>query len=118
MDSPIAYLIRAGSTDTSYPLLSDPSLSKAGHDQVEAAREFFHPCGIGPIKAIMTASSIEFAELLASGLTQLRDLPPVYICDSPEARIVYPGGIVAIYADAEGYRYVPKLGEIPKEDLD
>lgn len=119
MDTPVAYLVRAGSPDTSFPLLSDPSLSQSGIEQAEAVREFFFASGIGPIQAVTSTSIMQFAQLISEGFMPSKELPTVIVCDEtadPMMSMVYPGGIIAVYNDMGTLRYEPKLREVPAEE--
>lgn len=115
MNAPIAYLVRVGSTDASFPLLSDPSLSAAGISQADEVREFFLASGIGTIKSMISAAALQFAERVSSGLTPSLNLPPIIICEGEFMKVVRPGGIIMVQETPQGDSYTPILGEIPPE---
>lgn len=113
MSDPVAYLVRVGSVDRSFPLLSDPPLSRDGVEQAERVREYFFASGIGHIRSTMTASGLQFADIVSSGFTPIHGFPQIIICDTDLMNVVSPGGIIEVHQEGEEYRYVPVLGEIP-----
>lgn len=117
MNPPIAYLVRVGSVDKTFPLLSDPGLSPTGIQQASEVREFFSASGIGPIKSLTTVAALQFADYVSMGITPDPELPPVIICEGEFMSIVRPGGIIMVQQDIPGVdKYVPVLGEVPLED--
>lgn len=115
MSQPIAYLVRVGSVDKSFPFLSDPALSQSGIQQAHEVREFFSASGMGPIRSLTTVAALQFAQQISLGITTSHDLPPVIICEGDFMNLVRPGGIIMVQNLDGTDKYVPLLGEVPIE---
>jgi len=117
VSAPIAYLVRVGSVDKTFPFLSDPSLSIQGLQQADEVREFFLASGMGQVRSVITAAALQFAERISIGFSCSMNLPPIIICEGDFMKVVRPGGIIMVQESDEGDKYVPILGETPIAEM-
>lgn len=120
LKSPVEYLVRIGDKSGGFAL-SDPPLSELGIAQAQAVADFLGFEGINKIEIPKQGiAAFQFANiLLDAGIEHGDHFPTIKIMEmETELASVYPGGIIAVYLNADGEReFVPCLNAIPIKDL-